>query len=168
MLDPSAAEILSNPGARIVQTSPCRHLRADISVQLRAGVAFLDATGPTKPCILLYKTASISQILRKLQYSGPFGGVLGPLRGPFGRDLGACRRNFDGFKLTIQNRWKRLIYISECDTRTVAHWGPSWAVLGPILGARGPILGPFWTSLGPSRAISKVQKPTRSDKTENA
>ena len=125
--------------------------------------------GPaTTPCKLRYKTASTSQIPRKLQYSGPFGGVLGPLRGPFGRDLGACRRNFDGFKLTIQNRWKRLIYISECDTRTVAHGGPSWAVLGPILGARGPILGPFWASLGPSRAISKVQKPTRSDKTENA
>ena len=31
----------------IVQTSPCRHLRADISVQPRAGVAFLEATGPT-------------------------------------------------------------------------------------------------------------------------
>ena len=45
---------------------------------------------------------------------------------------------------------------------------PSWAVLGPILGARGPILGPFWASFGPSKAISKVPKPSRSDKTEDA
>ena len=123
--------------------------------------------GPTKHCKIRYETAATSQIPRKLQYMAPFGGVLGPLRGPFGRDLGACRRNFDRFKLTIQHRSKRLIYISDPDTRTVAHWGPSWAVLGPILGARGPILGPFWTSLGPSRAIFKVQKPIRSDKTEN-
>ena len=65
---------------------------------------FLGPARTTKPCKLRYKTASTSQIPRKLQYSGPFGGVLGPLRGPFGRDLGACRRNFDRFKLTIQEQ----------------------------------------------------------------
>ena len=125
---------------------------------------FLAPRGPRNLVNYDTKRLRLAKYLVNYSVRPPLGGSWGP----FGRDLGACRRNFDGFKLTIQNRWKRLIYISECDTRTVAHGGPSWAVLGPILGARGPILGPFWASLGPSRAISKVQKPIRSDKTENA
>ena len=40
---------------------------------------FLGPARTTKPCKLRYKTASTSQIPRKLQCSAPFGGVLGPL-----------------------------------------------------------------------------------------
>ena len=45
---------------------------------------FLGPARTTKPCKLRYKTASTSQIPRKLQCSAPFGGVLGPFWGRSG------------------------------------------------------------------------------------
>ena len=67
---------------------------------------FLGPARTTKPCKLRYKTASTSQILRKLQHSGPFGGswgrcgaLLGEIWGPLdGILMGLSQR----FKLQIQ------------------------------------------------------------------
>ena len=50
---------------------------------------FLGPARTTKPCKLRYKTASTSQIPRKLQCSAPFGGVLGPFWGEVWGPVGA-------------------------------------------------------------------------------
>ena len=125
---------------------------------------FFGPARATKPCKLRYKTASTSQILRKLRYWGSFGGVLGPLwgsSGGSGRSLGAILEAIE------QNSDEgQVVYLRRGPKSRLL--GPSWAALEALLSDLGPVLGLSWARLGALLghlgATLRLQEPIESEK----